>query len=161
MKKIVLVMIAALCASVTVAEASDARECYSNYTQYNYQQALKSCTAAAEQGDSVAQYALALMYRDGQGVEQDHEEAFRWYRAAAEQGNVSAQNNLGVMYEAGSGVVQSNVLAHMWFSIAAAITYGENGIEGRDRVAAKMSSAQIAEAQALAYQCIYSNYTDC
>jgi len=42
--------------------------------------------AAAEQGDSSAQYKLGLMYFEGQGVKQDNVEAYAWIRTAAAQG---------------------------------------------------------------------------
>lgn len=38
---------------------------------------------AAEDGDPKAQYALAVVYQQGQRVVKDVEEAARWYRAAA------------------------------------------------------------------------------
>jgi TPR repeat protein len=46
---------------------------------------------AAEQGYAAAQYNLGLLYRDGQGVEQDFAKAVRWLRAAAEQDYAPAQ----------------------------------------------------------------------
>jgi TPR repeat protein len=56
------------------------------------------------------------------------------------------------MYENGQGVPQDYVQAHMWFNLAAASSVAENakeGVEGRDRVAGKMTAEQIAEAQRL------------
>ena len=53
-----------------------------------------------------AQYALARMYRRGEGVPQDHAEAARWYRQAAQQGLAHAQSDLGVLYETGRGVAR-------------------------------------------------------
>jgi TPR repeat protein len=38
---------------------------------------------AAEQGDYLAQYNLALAYANGRGVSIDPIEALRWYRPAA------------------------------------------------------------------------------
>ena len=57
----------------------------------------------AEAGDAEAQYALGVMYANGQGVPQDDTEAGRWYRLAADQGLAEAQYNLGVMYANGNG----------------------------------------------------------
>ncbi len=42
---------------------------------------------SAEQGLKEAQYLLASMYYDGQGVEKDLGKAKYWYQKAAEQGN--------------------------------------------------------------------------
>jgi uncharacterized protein len=97
----------------------------------------------------VAQYNLAVMYDDGQGVPQDYAVAMSWYRKAAEQGDPDAQVNLGILYGMGQGVPQDYVIAHMWFNLAASGGH-KNAVQGRDMVAAKMAPAQLAEAQKLA-----------
>jgi hypothetical protein len=82
-------------------------------------------------------------------VAKDCAEAARWFRKAADQGLAGGQYNLGVIYEHGRGVPQDRVQAHMWFNLAAA--QGENNAaESRDRMAQRMTPAQIAEAQKLA-----------
>lgn len=109
---------------------------------------------AAEQGNSKAQEQLGWMYSKGTGVVQDYSAAASWYRKAAEQGNSQAQNYLGWMYADGTGVAQDYVQAHMWFNLSAAGATEANLRDGatinRDRLAAKMTPAQIAEAQKLA-----------
>jgi uncharacterized protein len=96
------------------------------------------------------------MYGHGQGVPQDYSEAFKWYRFAADQGYGYAQNSLGILYAEGQGVSQDHVLAYMWFNLAATHIRAANSearnlaIKNRDTVAAKMTPAQIAEAQKLA-----------
>ena len=94
------------------------------------------------------------MYDNGQGVPQDYAAAMKWYRLAADQGNAKAQSNLGVMYGNGQGVPQDYVQAHLWWSLAAAggdkDALKNNALKNRDIVAAKMTPAQIAEAQKLA-----------
>ena len=92
-------------------------------------------------------------YANGRGVPQDYAEAAKWYRKAADQGNAYAQSNLGWMYANGRGVPQDYVQAHMWMNLAAAHTIGDDEkryVADRDRVAANMSSSQMAEAQRLA-----------
>jgi TPR repeat protein len=89
------------------------------------------------------------MYEQGRGVPQDYAEAVRWYRKAADQGWTRAQVNLGVMYEQGQGVPQDYALAHMWYNLAAA-QGNKDAAKWRDELAAKMTPAQIAEAQRLA-----------
>jgi len=59
------------------------------------------------------------MYKNGQGVKQDHAEAVRWNRKAAEQGHAGAQCNLGVMYAYGQGVKQGHAEAVRWYRKAA------------------------------------------
>ena len=114
---------------------------------------------AAEQGYVQAQVALAELYSAGWDgvsglyqVPQDYTEAVWWYRLAANQGSLLAQNNLGILFENGRGVPQDYVQAYMWFNLAAAKSKNPDSLEinNRDRVAAKMTPAQIAEAQKLA-----------
>ena len=126
----------------------------------DYVTALQEWLPLADQGDVMAQFNLALMYRNGWGVLQDYAEAVKWYRLAAEQGIATSQNNIGAMYEKGTGVLQDNVRAHMWYNIAAANGY-ENSGEWRDQIAAKMTSADISKAQSLARECMSSNYKNC
>ena len=94
------------------------------------------------------------MYDNGRGVPQDHAEGLKWYRKAAEQGNAKAQNNLGFMYGKGRGVPQDYVRAQMWYNLAASRlppgTDHAKAVKNRDILAAKMTPAQIAEAQRLA-----------
>jgi TPR repeat protein len=53
------------------------------------------------------------------------------------------------MYFAGRGVPQDYVMAHMWLNLA--VANGNDVAAGaRDTVSAKMTAAQIAEAQKLA-----------
>jgi uncharacterized protein len=86
-----------------------------------------------------AQFNLGQLYRNGQGVPQDHAAAASWYRKAAEQGDANAQVNLGVMHDKGEGVPQDYVLAHLWFNLAAASGGNEAVAKARDMVASKMT----------------------
>jgi len=104
---------------------------------------------AANQGLAAAQLSLGVLYESGVGVPQDFASAVSWYRKAADQGDTAAQLNLGVMYENGWGVAQNYVIAYMWFSLAATTGDGD-AARNRDISAAKMTSAQIAEAHRLA-----------
>ena len=115
----------------------------------DYEQAVKWYRLSAEQGDANSQNKLGTRYRKGQGVPQDYVQAVKWYRMAAEQGDTIAQTNLGSMYDKGRGVPQDYVLAHMWENLASA-GGNEIGREFRDSIAAKMTPAQIAQAQQLA-----------
>jgi len=117
-------------------------------------EALKWYRKAAEQGNAAAQFNLGVMYDNGQGVPQDRAEALQWFRKAADQGSASAQFNVGVAYLKGQGVPQDYVEAHRWFNLAAAQATDkevrDKATKARDIVAAKMTPAQVAEAQKLA-----------
>jgi TPR repeat protein len=122
----------------------------------DYGEAAKWWRQAAEQGCADAQYNLGVTYGDGRGVPQDDAQAVKWYRRAAEQGRARAQFNLGVMYYKGKGVTQDYVQALMWLNLSG-LFGATNARESRDRVADKMTPAQIAEAQKLAREWI-ENY---
>ena len=124
--------------------------------QQDYVQAVAWYRKAADQGDARAQFSLGFMYERGRGVPQDYVQAMAWYRKAADQGDARAQFSLGIMYERGQGVPQDYVQAHKWWNLAGT-SYDASlkemrdvAIAGRDKVTAKMTPAQIAEAQKLA-----------
>jgi len=147
-----------------LAEKGDARSQHNLGVMYDYgrgapqdsTEAWKWYRKAAEQGLPDAQHNLGLMYEKGQGVPQNYTEAGKWYRRAAEQGLPEAQVNLGIMYYNGQGVPQDYTLAHMWLNIAAShypasVKKSVNDVvHYRDIVDAKMTPAQVAEAQRLA-----------
>jgi len=59
----------------------------------------KSILSKAEKGDKSAQYRLAEMYAEAQGVDQDYLKASQWARKAADQGDARAQYRLAsIMY---------------------------------------------------------------
>jgi len=101
---------------------------------------------AAEQGNARAQFNLALMYYNGEGVPKNAAEAVKWYRRAAEQGLAEAQINLGVMYGQGEGVPKSSIDAYFWFNLAAAQGIEEAQIN-RDIAEKKMTREQIVVAK--------------
>jgi TPR repeat protein len=105
---------------------------------------------AADQGFCAAQFNLAIKYEKGEGVPQDSTEAAKWYSKAAEEEHSSAQFNLGLKYARGQGVGQDYVQAYMWMAVAvprASVDDKKKYAAARDSLAAKMSPAQIFEAQ--------------
>ena len=74
---------------------------------------------SADPTHSDAQHNLGVMYKNGQGVAQDHVQAVHSYRKAAEQGYANAQFNLGGMYRTGQGVTQDYKEAMKWYRKAA------------------------------------------
>jgi len=53
---------------------------------------IKDCRLRAEQGDTLAQNQMGLIYRTGDRVPQDYQEAIRWYKKAFEK-KTSTQTN--------------------------------------------------------------------
>ena len=104
------------------------------------------------------------MYNKGEGVAQDYREAVKWFHLAAEQGNAGAQGHLGVKYANGQGVPQDFLRAYMWSNLAAAALSGNEGkaaIEIRDRIASKLTAAQVVKAQEMARRCQQSKFKEC
>ena len=131
------------------------------YENADFATALRLWTLLADQGNAAAQFYLGLMYAKGDGVAKDYKTAVKWYTRAAEQGNADAQSNLGIMFENGSGVAQDYVKAHMWFNIAAIDGSSKTVASKRDRIAKKMTPAQIEKAQEAASRCIKQKFKNC
>jgi TPR repeat protein len=146
-----------------LADEGDARAQYDIGLMYglgqgapqDYAQALYWYLKAAKQGNPGAQFELGDMYSRGLGVPRDQTQAAAWYRKAADQGHAVAQYNLGVIYERGQGVQQDYARANMWFNLAASHEPNDSfpfrglAVKARSEVAAKMTPAQIDEAQRL------------
>jgi uncharacterized protein len=77
---------------------------------------------------------------------------------------VFAQFNLGLMYHSGFGVPQDYVRAHMWYNLSTASISREDRPKAqqfREALAAKMTAAQIEQAQEMARRCLERNYKGC
>ena len=59
-------------------------QCKVNYSKYNYSEAFKFCSVAAEQGDAEAQFNLGVMYDNGQGVRQNYTKAKEYFGLACD-----------------------------------------------------------------------------
>ena len=142
MKRVGILLLVALtlCGQAWAGPLEDANAAY---LRRDYASALQLLRPLAEKDDPDAQINLANMYFDGNGVPQDYAVAVTWYRRAADRGSADAQIALGFLYEYGEAVPQDYVQAHKWFDLAGSSLY-------RDTLAAKMTTAEIAEAQKLA-----------
>jgi TPR repeat protein len=67
-------------------------------------------TAAAKNGDAIAQYNLGEAYLLGNGVDKDGDQAARWYRKSASQDYAPAEYRLGALYVRVEGNPQTDVL---------------------------------------------------
>gem|GEM_PF-2467938 len=89
-------------------------------SKHDDQAAAAAYRAAAEAGNPIARYMLALMYVDGDGVTHDAAEAARQFHEAAMAGYAPAQARLGDNYEKGNGVAKDQAMANRWYVFAAA-----------------------------------------
>src|SRR5262245_2070362 len=106
---------------------------------------------AAQQGFARAQYNLGVLYATGDGVPRDYGQAAQWFRQAADHEDPHAQYTLGLLYADGVGVPHDPGAAYVWFTLAAArLPMGaerDQAVSNRDVVAARLTAAQIAQAQ--------------
>jgi TPR repeat protein len=139
----------------------------------NYGEAIKWFRLAAEQDSPYAQNIIGIAYEHGLFVKQSDADAFSWYRRAAnkvyDSGQLTLmhgpQYDLAAMYASGRGVSKDNVQAYMWFTLAARLgdtgspespggtlfrASKETALEQRDKLAALMTGAEIAEGERLA-----------
>ena len=75
-----------------------------------FQSTLKS----AEQGDVKAQSAVAMMFANGKGVNQDYAEAGKWWVKAAEGGDLVAARHAWNLYRNGEGAARNPTIANQW-----------------------------------------------
>ena len=81
--------------------------------------------AAAEKGDSAAQFRYAEMLRDGRSVKKNVIEAVTWTRKAADAGYAAAQCQMGLFYMNGLGVDRDEGKAVEWLKKAAAKNHAQ------------------------------------
>jgi TPR repeat protein len=119
---------------------------------------------AAVQGYVLAQYNLGMMYEDGRGVPQNYTKARQWYERAAAQGDAGAQFQLGVLYLGGTGVPKDLGRTYMWWNLASAHSTGDLSklaADNREKVARRMTPAQVTEAQQRSQQCQAQQFKGC
>ena len=89
------------------------------YKDARYEMAHRIFGGLAAEDDPRAQFALGLLFDNGQGVSQDDRLARSWYARSAGQGFAKAQFNLALMLEAGRGGAADPETARDWFLRAA------------------------------------------
>jgi uncharacterized protein len=121
--------------------------------------AIEWYTLAAEQGHVDAQNNLGIIYDEGAAIESDYRTAIKWYTLAAEQGDPGAQFNLGAIYLE-EPTVEDPLRAYMWWGISA---YLGNDLAGSqlEYAAEKLTEAEVAEARAMAHQCVRRKFRQC
>jgi uncharacterized protein len=114
---------------------------------YDGAEAVRWWRKAAEQGDASAQEELATVYFWGNGVEQDHSEAAKWFLKAAEQGELSH----GSLPHFCTSAAKAFGRTLLWRTLNLAAAQGQPVAKIElDRLASKMTSGQVPEAQRLA-----------
>jgi len=125
-RTLAMFVIVAFILNAGLALAGDFEDATAAYKRGDYVTALRLIRPLAQQGHSIAQYNLGLMYEKGEGVAQDSSAAVKWYRMSAQQGYANAQHDLGVSYYKGEGVAQDLKEAEKWFQSAAQQGYASS-----------------------------------
>ena len=114
-------VLAVTAAPVSAAEnAADFGAGVAAYKAGDFAAAHQQFKVLALDGDPRGQFALALMFDNGEGVSQNDKEARRWYAKSAAQGFAKAQFNLALMLEKGRGGSPDEAAARQWFARSAA-----------------------------------------
>jgi TPR repeat protein len=115
MKKLVMSMLV-LC---SIAFGGTFDDAIAAYNKQSYIEALNLFYVLAKEGDNKAQYNVALMYENGQGVKADINQARQWYEKAAKGGNAKAAYNLARLYQSLEGKVPHAIeMARYWYEKA-------------------------------------------
>jgi len=119
------------------------------YKQGLYTDALRILAPLAKEGNPIAQYIIATLYREGRGVLSNNALALKWMRKAASQGNKEAQVDLARMYSNGIDGKQDPFLAYTWYLVAE--RNGTYFVAGEmKKVEALLQTEQFSQALALA-----------
>jgi uncharacterized protein len=69
---------------------------------------------AAEQGYVPAEAAVAMMYANGKGIQQNYAEAGKWWIKASEGGDLLAARHTWNLFRNGEGVARDRNIANQW-----------------------------------------------
>ena len=106
---------------------------------------------SASQGNSAAQFNLAVLFENGRGTKVDFAKANKWYRKAAVQGDALAIGNLGMLYVRGQGVKEDKVAGVALLIVSATSDPSPENHARRNITATRgLTSEMIVAAQTLA-----------
>lgn len=118
-----------------------ANKCIELVQKEDYYEAVDVCLTIAKKGDPNAQFALAVMNYQGNGMMQDLTKSQEWMRKAAQQNHEQAQYNLGIMLANGQGSSADLVEAYAWLKISADNGYTAAG-DSVKQLSAELSSKE-------------------
>lgn len=111
------------------------------------EEAIKWYRKAAAQGHRDALFHLGMMYAEGSGVRKNNGEAVIYFRQAADLKHPSAHYTLGFMMENGRGTAKDPGRGLTSYIIASNLGLGEVANNARDKLTARLSRAQVSEAE--------------
>jgi len=117
--KFQLILISLLWGGGSLADQNDIEIGLEASNKGDFELAMSLWMPHAQSGNSLAQFYVGSLYRNGEGVDVDYLEAARWFELSADNGEWVSQSNLGQMYYLGQGVDQSYQNASYYFELAA------------------------------------------
>ncbi|HEB58059.1 MAG TPA: sel1 repeat family protein [Gammaproteobacteria bacterium] len=104
---------------LAVVQAGALEDGARKYREGDYLAAYRLWKPLADAGNADAQYNIALLLMNGEGVKKNDREALFLFLEAARQGHAEAQYNAGYMFAAGRGIATSYIDAKLWWERAA------------------------------------------
>lgn len=120
MQKYLLIIVSLLNAPVLAIDAETGAR---HAAKGDFRTAYNIWKVFAEEGDSMSQFYLGVLYEKGNGIEQEYSQALFWYIKSAGQGVARAHYNIGNMFFNGRGVSQDYQEAGRRFKKAADLNY--------------------------------------
>jgi len=101
-----------------ISASANYEEAKQAFDDRQFEEAFAGFTEAAEEGNMLAQYYLAVMYATGRTLERDDVAAYKWFMKAALQGHPISQGNIGTMKLNGRGTEYDITGSYFWFIVA-------------------------------------------
>lgn len=128
-----------------IANQVQANQCVELVQKQEFYEAADVCSKMADKGDSNAQFAMAVLSYQGNGMMSDLAKSQLWMRKAAQQNHQQAQYNLGIMLANGQGSKTDLIEAFAWLKIAADNGYSAASDSVR-QLGAELSSSERKQA---------------
>ena len=91
---------------------------FKEYEKKNYQLAFEHWQEGANQNDTLSQFYLGLLYKNGLGINRDYTKAFELFEIVSGKGLIEGYYNLGLLYYNGLGTEKNYNKAFFNFNIA-------------------------------------------
>jgi len=126
---------------VNQAVFAKSNKCVDLMQKQSYYEAADVCKKMAQKGERNAQFSLAVMYYQGNGMMSNMTESQKWMRKAALQNHNQAQYNLGLMVANGQGSEADLIEAYAWLKISAENGYAA-GNDSVKQLGSELSSSE-------------------
>ncbi|WP_455200650.1 tetratricopeptide repeat protein [Kaarinaea lacus] len=115
----------------------------------DYKKAANWLTRAAGAGDESAQFDLAIMYLNGEGVDKDFKAATGWLQKAAYKGHVIARYEYGRNLALGRGVDRNIITGTAWMLVSL-VQGNSRAADTVEKIRLTLTSDQIKQVQNMA-----------